>query len=145
MFGTNEHILAVYDTKNDILVSNTLSLENVEAYSVSFYARDVSGNGLPTDTVNLTVSAVGPTTGLSSADVTELYPSIVAETEFADLVPSTIKPTIWSGTYTLDQDATVISDSGFGYKQITCSMSLNAPTTDQIFVVAVLQTTKATN
>lgn len=146
MFGTNEHILAIYDTKNDVLVSNTVSLENVQSYTVSFHIVESGNAGAGADQVNLTIEGVPPSVTLNSVQTEATYPTIVPENPFDTLAPDNF--IIWSstGTALTSVNQSAVSDSGFGYKAITASITNTAATSgDQFLVVAILHTTKAPN
>lgn len=142
MFGINEHIFGILDTKNEVYISNTISLENVRSYSVSFYVKDVEAAGLPSNVASLSVEVVGPVSGLNADAVESAYPTIVPADDFSELIPyESITPLLWEDTYTLNGAAPVMSDSGFGYKKISCTMSIDSATAAQFLVIAVLHTT----
>ncbi len=142
MLNANEFILGIYDTKNNVLIANTLSLENVEAYSVNFYVVDVTTAGLSTDPYTIYVKAVAPAVAAAQANMSSITPEVA----LTNLLQGTETSSIWSASPAVDSTSEFsMSDSGFGYKQLTISIEMGAPSTDQFLIVAVLSTTKANN
>lgn len=142
MLNVNQHILGIFDTSPETLVTYTKSLENIASYSVTFHATIEEEAGFESKIITCRVKTVSQEVPVPS---TGILP-IVKLSEQA-LVPAGQTTVLWEGTCNLIDMPTAglaMSDSGFGYKNITVEILIDVPTSIQFIVTAILHTTPLT-